>query len=419
MKSLARIFQFDGYKTLDVHTSTKDRTIKVDLERCSDKPGKCHRCGGFLGRKRGQHRVRVKQLSIMGFETEIRFWRYKGHCSRCKKARSEAVSFLSKESPHLTQELSDWLGTMCEFASVSRVAEFCKQNASTLRNLDFKRLKRMLKHYKIPEVTHIAVDEVYARKKSKFKGESRNERFFTVITDLNTRKVIWVSQGRSKEALDQFYALLGAKACKKILVVAMDQFDGYAAATKDSCPNATVVWDKFHIMQNLQEAVNETRKELHGELSSKDPLFHLTRGKHKYIFLKRGSKRSGEETEHIEAVLKENGRFLFLELIKERMLTFFEESSADNAKDVLDQLTAWAWQAKFDPLKRYFDNLHKGWDTLKNYFSFRVTTALAEGTNNVIKALKRQAFGYRDMDYFRYKIMQKCGYLNSRYISGL
>lgn len=419
MKSLTRIFNYDGYKVRDVQTSTKDQTIKVDLDRISDKPTSCYRCGHALGCKRGQYRVTVKELSIMNYETTVSFWRFKGHCSHCKKARSEAVSFISKESPHFTQLLSEWLGTMCEFASVSRIAEFCKQNTSTLRSMDFKRLKRLLKNYKIPEVTHIAVDEVYARKKTKFKGESRNERFFTVITDLNTRKVVWVAQGRSKESLDQFYTLIGPAACSKIKVAAMDQFDGYSASTKEFCKNATVVWDKFHIMQNLQIAINETRKDLHSQLSSKDPLFSLTRGKFKYIYLQRDSKRSNEDKKHIEAVLKENKDFLALELIKERMLTFFDEPTEQSAKDVLDEVTSWVWEAGFEPLKRHFDNLHKGWETLKNYFTFRVTSALAEGTNNVIKALKRQAFGYRNMDYFRFKIMQKCGYLNSRHINGL
>lgn len=67
-------------------------------------------------------------------------------------------------------------------------------------------------------------------------------------------------------------------------------------------------------------------------------------------------------------------------------------------------------------LETWWRNLSSGWETLKNYFEFPVTSALAEGVNNVIKSLKRRAFGFRNMDYFRLKIMQVCGYLNSRYI---
>ena len=65
---------------------------------------------------------------------------------------------------------------------------------------------------------------------------------------------------------------------------------------------------------------------------------------------------------------------------------------------------------------QWYRNFEKGWERIKNYFQYRVTSALSEGHNNVIKMLKRRAFGYRNMEYFRLKIMQVCGYLNSRYI---
>ena len=72
--------------------------------------------------------------------------------------------------------------------------------------------------------------------------------------------------------------------------------------------------------------------------------------------------------------------------------------------------------ATFNHLENWWENLASGWATLKNYFEFPVTSSLAEGVNNVIKSLKRRAFGFRNMDYFRLKIMQACGYLNSRFI---
>ena len=76
----------------------------------------------------------------------------------------------------------------------------------------------------------------------------------------------------------------------------------------------------------------------------------------------------------------------------------------------------WIWQSGFEPLKRWYQRLEKGWETLRNYFIYKVTTALSEGKNNVIKTVKRRAYGFRNMYYFRLKIMQVCGYLNSKYI---
>ena len=196
------------------------------------------------------------------------------------------------------------------------------RDETTLWRLDLARMRRMLAHYKIPEATAISVDEVYARKKPRFKGESRDERFFTVISDLKTRKVIWVSESRRKEALDQFFLLIGKEQSAKIEVVASDQHEGYAASIRENVPKATHVWDRFHLMQLFEEAVNETRKDLHLEQASGSELGRLSRGQYRFLFVKKACRRTDEERRHINDVLKENAGFAKLELIKERMLTF-------------------------------------------------------------------------------------------------
>jgi len=415
MKSLLRLFQFPGYKITDVRVSTRDKTAKVILDREDSKDFLCYRCGCALGARRGRYRLGVKELSLMGFATTIQFWRFKGDCSHCKKARSEAVDFISEETPHITVQYAEWVGTMCEFAATSRVAKFTKESESTLRRIDLRRMQRYLKKYKIPKVSRIAVDEVYARKKSRYKNENRDQKFFTVITDLNTRRVIWVTESRNKGALDEFFKILGPAACEKIEVVAMDQHDPYRKSVRDNCPNGVVVWDRFHLMQSFNEALNETRKTIHDQTPSKDPAFLLTRGKYRFNFLKKPCRRTEKEKSHIDQVFLENSKFCQLEIIKERMYSMFDQKSEISGLDVFIELGRWVKQAGFFELDRWYRNLERNWDTVKNYFAHRVTSALAEGTNNVIKALKRRAYGYRNMEYFRLKIMQVCGYLNSEW----
>lgn len=408
---------FDGYETVDFKEFLQAGRIEIHLERKSDKPRCCYRCQSQLGVERGRYRLRVEALPVMGIRCFVYLWRHKGYCGQCRKSRSEVVPFIAPESPHLTASFAWWVGRLCEIAAVSRVAELMEQDETTTWRIDLRRMQRILAHYRIPEVTAISVDEVYVRKKPRHKEESRDERFFTVISDLNTRRVIWVSESRRKEALDQFFALIGAEAAKKITIAAVDQHEGYAASIRSHIPQATLVWDRFHVMQIFQEAVNDTRKELHEEQAAKSELHRLTRGKYRYVFLKKASRRTAEENEHVSDVLARNDRFAKLEIIKERMLSFFDQPSEDAARPVWEEIGEWIWQAGFTPLMRWYKNLDDGWNTLKNYFRYRVTTALSEGHNNVIKALKRRAYGYRNMEYFRLKIMQTCGYLNSRYVT--
>lgn len=425
-----RFLRFEGYKTLDIQTTIRDQKVFVKLEAEDSKCMDCHRCGTRLGSTVSKHRIELKDLPLRGFDTVLRLFRRKGYCVKCDKIRSEDIPFVAKESPHYTQEYTWYLGQMCEFAPVSRVADFNDEDNMTVRRIDLERMRRMLRCYKIPTITHIVVDEVYARRKKKGdENDDRDERFCTVITDLKTRRVIWVSQSRKKQALDEFFEIIGREACQKIVVVALDQHEGYAASVRQYCPNAKIVWDKFHLVQNFEDAANEVRKKLHRWLSSKDPVVKLTQPKYRFNFLKRASTRTKEEQDHISSVLAHNQDFAKLEIIKERMLTFFDCANVQEARDVFNQIGRWIQEVACDPaperamqalafldLLNWWKNLNTGWDTLKNYFEWRVTSAVAEGINNVIKTLKRRSYGFRNMEYFRLKIMQVCGYLNSQFI---
>jgi transposase len=210
--------------------------------------------------------------------------------------------------------------------------------------------------------------------------------------------------------------LLGKEACEKIEVVAMDQHDPYRASTKEHCINATVVWDKFHVLKSFEEALNETRKDLHSNLTNGTDLKMNTAGKFRFIFLKLAKKRDEDEQLHINRIVARNKDFLRLEVIKERMLTLFYEKTAEDAYKVLQEIGVLINECKFKLLNNWYQHLFNEWDTLKNYFQYRVTSALSEGINNVIKVLKRRAYGFRNMEYFKLKILQVCGYLNSRFI---
>ena len=415
--TLPRFFQFENYEVKDVKEFLSKGLIEVHLSRDKAKPSICHRCNKLLTcTARGSHSMTVEAMPITGYRTFLVFRRYKYHCEFCKKARSEDIPFISVETPHLTRELAWWIGRLCEIASVTRVGELVGHDGMTTWRLDYNRMVQMLKHYRLPNLKRLSVDEVYARRKKRFTAESRDKLFFTVITDLETRKVIWVSDGRSKESLDNFFMLLGEEACKEIEVVAMDQHNGYFASVQQNCPNATIVWDKFHILQSFEEVVNETRMEIHQEIPNGHKLKLLTKGRNKYIFLKRDSSRTSSEKRLIEEVVKENETFFRLELIKERMLTMFNEADESKALFIWSEIGDWIKRSRFKILGEWYDQLNRNWKTVANYFKYRVTTSVSEGINNVIKTLKRRAYGYRNMRYFKLKILQVCGYLNSRYI---
>ncbi len=407
-----------NYKIIDIKEWLKRGVIEIYLEK-KDKqaPMLCSVCGEKLGAKRGSYKLNIKHLPIFNFECRLIFFRHKADCPKCKKARSEEIDFLAKETPHLSKEYSWWLGRLTEISTVSRVAELTGNDQTTMWQVDFDRLLKMVQNYKIPNVKRLSVDEVHARSKKRFSREPRSKQYFTVISDLDSGRVIWVTENREKAALDEFFRLLGKDRCKKVEVVAMDQFEGYRSSVRENCPNAKVVWDRFHIMRNFENALNDERLEILEKNRGDKKLQVKARGHFKYLFLKQARYRSVAESKSLKEAMKINKDFYKLELIKEKFFQFFIQRNEDNARDILIETKRWIKEAGFKFLENWVDNFVGNWDTIKNYFKFRVTSALSEGQNNVIKTLKRRCYGFRNMTYFKLKILQVCGFLNSRYVT--
>lgn len=406
-----------NFKIIDLKEWKTKGRIDIYLEKKKNSPEKtCCRCGSKLYGTRGKHRLMLEHMPIFNFKVYLHLWREKGHCKTCNKARSEAFDFIADETPHLTKEYSWWLGKLCEMSAVKKVSELTGVDNMTLHRLDFARLKKLVQHYKIPDLKRISVDEVYGRSKKYHAKESRDKQFFTVICDLDSRRVVWVTESRDKKALDEFFNILGPDRCEKIEVVAMDQHDPYRASVRDNCKNADVVWDRFHLVQSFENALNEERKDLHSEAPKGSDLKYNACGTFRFLFLKKAKDRTKSEAKHIEQVAKENKLFYYLELIKEKFIHIFNERNEMDALWELAELEEWIMSCEFENLKKWFKHFMDNWNTIKNYFIHRVTSSLSEGQNNSIKALKRRGFGYRNMAYFKLKILQVCGFLNCRYV---
>lgn len=406
---------FQGFSVVDVKEFTSSKEMNIVLEKVENKVHLCGCCGSRLGVQEGRYWVKARHLRCFNWQVTVSFWREKRHCPTCKKTRSEWIEWLCPTSPHMTLELAWWINRLSEMTSVLAVTRLESIDKMSAYKVDHYILSRMLQGYEIPKVSRISVDEVYARSKQQMKDdETRDDLFMTVIVDQTTRKVIWVSQSRRKEALDMFFELLGPEACKDIEVVATDQHDAYAASVKQYCPKAIVVWDRFHLVQKFNEALNDERKL---ELTRIDPegdMGDLMNGKYRYIYLTKAENRTKRDQLHIDQVMKLNERMAKLELIKENFHKIFDISDVHLAQLKLGECYQWAMQIKANHIVEWIRRII-GEDRFWNFWIYRVTTGISEGINRAIKGLKWQAYGYKNMAYFALKILQKCGYLNHRF----
>lgn len=406
---------FQGFNTIDIKEFAGEQRIELILEKAKDVVHTCGCCGNIQGAYHSQYRVVARHLRMMGLLVSIHFFREKRWCEHCQGNTSEFIIFLCPTSPHITMDLAWWINRLSEISSVLAVSKLESVDKMACYKLDHYILKRFLQGYKIPKVTRISVDEVYTRSKKQMKpGETRDDLFMTVIVDQRTHKVIWVSKSRRKEALDNFFELLGPEGCSQIEVVATDQHDAYTASVKQYCPQAKVVWDRYHLVQIFNDALNEERKL---ELQNIDPegeMGDLMNGKYRYVFLTKSSNRSKLDQNHINHVMKLNERMMKLELIKEHFHKMYHASDVLSAQIMFGECYQWAMQINANHIVEWIRRVMHD-ERFWNYWIYRVTSGVSEGINRAIKGLKWQAYGYKNMAYFALKIMQKCGYLSHKY----
>ncbi len=406
---------FHGFLVRDIKEWRSEQRIEIILEKDPNKEQFCCRCGSELGLYHDQYKLRSKHLKMMGWQVEVVFSREKRKCEACKKIRSEHISWLSETSPHVTMDLAWWLNRLTEITSVLAVSRLEGLDKRSCYKVDKYILRRLLQGYKIPKVTQISVDEVYARGPKQLKeGETRDDLFLTIIIDTKTRKVIWVSHSRRKEALDEFFQIIGKKNCEEIKIVATDQHEGYGASIREYCPNAKQVWDRFHLVQNFNEALNEDRKD---ELESSMPKCYsesYLKGKFRFIYLTKAKDRTQKEQRHIDEISRDNLKISKMEMIKEHLHRMFDCNDKQMAQVMMAEIYEWSMDCGARAIFKWVKQIREK-EIFWNYFENKVTSALSEGMNRVIEGLKWQAYGYKDMAYFALKIHQKCGYLNSNF----
>jgi len=258
-----------------------------------------------------------------------------------------------------------------------------------------------------PQAVNLSVDEVSYKK---------YHRYLTNVVDVDLKVVIWNERGRKTEVLDKYYDGIGKEACKKIETVALDGARTYISSTNKYAVNAMIVYDKFHLIQKLNWAVDMTRKQelIKARKEDNSELVDLTNCKQRFILLKKSSNLTDNQAGYLKRLCEINEPIYKAMLLKESFLKVYDCQSSEEAKDYL---TSWLQQAASSAVETFRIIAVSFSDKLQyivNWFKNKISSAISEGINNKIKRLKRMAYGYKDVDYFKLKIHQHCGLLNPR-----
>jgi len=337
-----------------------------------------------------------------------------------------------KDNNKIHVESTPWLKMFSRFTDrfikqVSRLTAITtNQEAGWYLGLDDETVYRMDKKYlkeqaekkliPIPSAINISVDETSYRK---------YHRYLTNVIDTDKKLLIWNEKGRKAEVLDKYYQGIGKKNCEKIESVAMDGARTYISSTSKYAVNALIVLDRFHIAQKLNNAVDAVRKQELRQARKQDQqeIIKLTTSKQRFILMKNKNNLTKKQSNTLEILCKLNQPIYKAMLLKESFIQIYSMQSNINStnsndlEEIKNYLLNWIEQAKnsnLEPFIAIAESFLSKIQYILNWFKRKISSAISEGFNNKIKRLKRMAYGYRDIEYFKLKIHQHCGLLNPR-----
>jgi len=316
-------------------------------------------------------------------------------CRRCGKVKQERLSWLAN-NPFYTKRFALYVGRKCRTMTLKDVAKELRLDWHTVKALDQEYMEEQLRRSPVAAPGVIGIDEIALRK---------GHRYRIVVSDLERRRPIWYGgEDRSEQSMDRFYQWLGGKKAKKIRLVVMDMWKAFEKSTRNNVPSAAILFDKFHVMRHLAEALDKVRKMEYARLSGKDRSY--IKGQ-KYTLLSSKENLTLDGRRALRKLLKANKRLHAAYLLKEsfgQLWSYQTEGWArrffDNWKDSLK------WQ-RLKPYEKFAEMIERHWNGIAAYSKpqNKVSLGFVEGFNNKIRVLQRRAYGLRDEEYLRLKIL--------------
>jgi transposase len=408
LNTLNRLLNITEYKVVEIISIT-DEEIHLRLEPYKRKEAICSGCGEIHGS--GYHsekEVIVEDLPISERRVYLHIKKRLYRCSKDGRIYVEKIEWVNKHS-RFTYRFAREVSRLTAITTNQEAGWFLGLDDEVVYRIDKEMLKKQAEERltPTPAAIHLSIDEVSYRK---------YHRYLTNIIDTDKRLVIWNDKGRKSEVLNRYYEGIGEENCKKVESVALDGAKHYISSTNKYAINALIVWDKFHVIQKLNQAIDKVRKqELQKAKEDRNKeLVLLINCKQRFILLKNKKDLTDKQTGYLKMLCEINKPIYEAMLLKESFLEVYSYKNVEDAKECLE---GWIKQAISSYLIPFIELAYRFKEKIQyilNWFIRKISSAISEGFNNKIKRLKRMAYGYKDIDYFRLKIHQHCGLLNPR-----
>ena len=277
----------------------------------------------------------------------------------------------------------------CQIMSQKAAAKLLHIAASTLSDMLHRAVTRARENHRIRNLKTIGIDEI---------SYCKGHKYATIVYDLKKARVVWVGKGKGGETIDEFFAeALSDYQKRQILWASCDMSRAYIRAIEEHCPNATLVLDRFHIVKALNEAVDEVRKQQWRQAAADER--KALKGL-RWLLFKHSSKRSAKDTRILNALNKGNRRIHRAWVLKDEFERFWDYKAAWAAERFLKRWTTTALKSRLEPIRDFVKMVRRHSHRILPYVGSRLTNAIAEGVNRIIRIVKNRASGFRHLNAF-------------------
>ena len=315
-------------------------------------------------------------------------------CSECNCVRQINI-VIAQPRKSYTRSFARFVIALSRLMTLKDIATFLNVSWDLVKDIVKSRLARLFSNPSLRNTRYIAIDEISVRK---------GHKYITIVLDLEIGNVLFVGDGKGADALIPFWQRVRKNKCQ-IIAVSTDLGQAYISATLENLPGVPLVFDKFHVVKLMNDALTETRRGLYREL--KDVMRKDVLKGSRWILLKNPANLSAEHNE--EARLKEalelNAPLATAYYMKEDLRQFWEQPDKETAEEVIDDWVERAGKSGIGPLMKIGNTIAAYKFGILNWYDHPVSSGRLEGTNNKIKVLKRMAYGYRDLEFFKLRIM--------------
>ena len=337
----------------------------------------------------------LRDLDIGRRHIELRVPVYRVWCRTC--GRPEVPTTLARPYARCTRRLEQRLFQLTGDSTVKAVARRMDLNWETVKDAEIRYIRGLLRKRNLDGLTRIGIDEV---------SYEKGHKYLTLVTDLDGHRVIYATHGNDGRAIARFIKWLGVKRCRRIKVVVTDMHDPYLAALRKHLPRAALVFDHFHVSKIVHDALDEIRRRIQRELSPADR--KVIKGQ-RYVLLRARERLNKRDQVSLQEILDANTDLTVGYVLKEAFREVFKATSLAEGRRRLKEWRVQVRQSGVPELLQVLKTIERRKKGIENFFRYRVANGMAEGFNNKVGTIKKDAYGFHDREYLKLKILRLCG----------